>query len=90
MTYIYRYIEFLKIDWIEILYLIFLTFGLSFFITYFLVPFAKKIGLYYKFLDFPDSRKTHKKPIVRIGGLAIILGWIFSILFIYLISFNAL
>ena len=50
------------------------------------MPFAKKIGLYYKFLDFPDSRKTHKKPIVRIGGLAIILGWIFSILFIFLVK----
>ena len=63
-----------------------MTTGLSFFVTCFLVPIARKLGSHYKFLDFPDSRKTHKKPIVRIGGLAIFLGWIITLLLIFSIK----
>tara|TARA_A100001388_G_C28697811_1_gene464608 strand:- start:4 stop:1092 length:1089 start_codon:yes stop_codon:yes gene_type:complete len=68
------------------LFLIVLTVGLSFLLTYFLVPYAIKIGSHYKFLDFPDSRKTHKIPIVRIGGLAIFLGWIFTLLLFFFLK----
>ena len=60
--------------------------GLSFLITCFLVPIVKKIGLRYELLDFPDSRKTHKVPIVRIGGLAIILAWILTLLIVFFIQ----
>ena len=50
------------------------------------MPIVKNIGLYYKLLDFPDFRKTHKKPIVRIGGLAIVLAWILTLLIVFLIK----
>ena len=50
------------------------------------MPIVKKIGLRYKILDFPDSRKTHKVPIVRIGGLAIILAWILTLLILFIIK----
>jgi len=66
--------------------LIIFTILLSFLITYFLVPIVKKIGLNFNILDYPDFRKTHKIPIVRIGGLAIIIGWISTILIVFFIN----
>ena len=57
------------------MYLIVFIIGISFLVTYSLVPVTRRIGSKYKILDFPDSRKTHKVPIVRIGGLAIFFGW---------------
>jgi len=66
--------------------LVLLTIGLSLLLTYSFVPIANKIGSYYKLLDFPDFRKNHKVPIVRIGGLGIFSGWLFSLLIILKIS----
>ena len=47
---------------------------ISFFISYFSIPsvikFSKKNG----FLDFPNNRKLHKSPTVRLGGLSIFIG----------------
>lgn len=40
------------------------------------VRFAKKIGK----MDQPDPRKVHKEPIPRLGGIAIFLGFIFSLI----------
>ena len=68
------------------MYLIFLTIGLSFFATYFLVPVVKEIGSHYGILDFPNFRKNHKIPIVRIGGLAIFLGWIITLFLFFLVK----
>ena len=55
------------------------SFIFSFLVTFCLIPLTKKIGLKYKFVDLPDNRKVHKKPKVRIGGLAIFLGVISAI-----------
>ena len=55
------------------------SFIFSFLVTFCLIPFTKRIGLKYKFIDLPDNRKVHKKPKVRIGGLAIFLGVISAI-----------
>ena len=55
-------------------------------ITFFLVPLIKKVGLYYNILDYPDYRKNHKIPIVRIGGLAIIISWLFTLFIIFHIN----
>ena len=57
------------------------SFIFSFLLTFFLIPIIKQIGLKYKFVDLPDNRKVHKKPKVRIGGLAIFIGVISAIFF---------
>ena len=50
---------------------------MSFILTPLVKSFAYRIGA----IDVPkDSRRMHKKPIPRLGGLAIFLGFIFSIL----------
>lgn len=51
---------------------------LSFAITPVVKVFAKKVGA----IDVPlDSRRMHKTPIPRLGGLAIFIGFLVSILF---------
>jgi UDP-GlcNAc:undecaprenyl-phosphate GlcNAc-1-phosphate transferase len=37
-------------------------------------PLVQKVGLKLGFVDQPDARKIHRKPIVRIGGIAIFSG----------------
>jgi UDP-GlcNAc:undecaprenyl-phosphate GlcNAc-1-phosphate transferase len=53
---------------------------LSFSITYFLVPFVIEIAKKYNLLDYPNKRKVHKEPTPRIGGLAVFLGIFISLL----------
>ena len=51
---------------------------LSFTVTNFLVPIVNKLGSIYSLLDQPNKRKQKEKPIVRIGGVSMILGFIFT------------
>jgi UDP-GlcNAc:undecaprenyl-phosphate/decaprenyl-phosphate GlcNAc-1-phosphate transferase len=37
-------------------------------------PIVKKIGLKSGYVDLPDPRKVHKKPMVRLGGVSIFIG----------------
>ena len=60
-----------------------LVFLVSAVITIYFVPIVRKIGLKLNFFDKPNERKHHKKPLVRIGGLALILGFYFAIIFIF-------
>ena len=55
-------------------------FLLSSITTFLLVPKIIKIGLHYNYIDPPGKRKKHKENIVRIGGLAIYLGLMFSLI----------
>ncbi len=48
--------------------------------TFLLVPKIIKIGRHYNYIDPPSKRKKHKENIVRIGGLAIYLGLMFSLI----------
>jgi UDP-GlcNAc:undecaprenyl-phosphate GlcNAc-1-phosphate transferase len=41
---------------------------------------ARRIG----FVDQPDARKVHRKPMVRLGGVAIFAGFILSVLVLWL------
>lgn len=43
-----------------------------------MVPIVKKIAFHIGALDIPNARKVHKKPMPRIGGLAIFLGFLFG------------
>lgn len=41
-----------------------------------LVPFVKKIAIHINAMDIPNKRKIHKKPMPRLGGLAIFLTFL--------------
>ena len=54
---------------------------LSFLISYFLTPHARKLALRCNCLDLPDgNRKMHKNPVPYFGGLSILVGFLFSAL----------
>ncbi|MXW39564.1 MAG: undecaprenyl/decaprenyl-phosphate alpha-N-acetylglucosaminyl 1-phosphate transferase [Synechococcus sp. SB0668_bin_15] len=52
-----------------------LVFGLSVLITTLLAPLVRGMGLRFGLTDRPDIRKQHRTPIVRIGGIAMVLGF---------------
>ena len=68
------------------MFLIYLfTTSLSYLITIKLVPKTINFGNRYSIIDIPNSRKQHKNPIVRIGGLAISGGFIIALTISFLI-----
>lgn len=50
--------------------------------TFLLTYPVKKLALKLKVLDFPNSRKIHKKVVPRLGGLAIFLGALLGALYL--------
>ena len=57
---------------------IFLIVFVSFLASALLVPFAKKCAIHVNAIDMPNARKVHKKPIPRMGGLAIFGSFLLS------------
>lgn len=53
----------------------------SFVLTPYTMRLAGKVGA----MDVPNERKIHKKPIPRLGGLAIILGFCISVLYLIIV-----
>ena len=57
-----------------------LSFGLSFAVAFLMTPpvktFAEKIGA----IDVPDARRVHDHPIPRMGGIAIFIGFVLSVI----------
>lgn len=43
-----------------------------------ITPIIKKIAIHINAIDIPNNRKIHKKPIPRLGGLGIYLGFLFG------------
>lgn len=72
-----------------VLYLV--AFALSFTIALLTTPLAKKISYKLKAIDYPKSRGLNKEPMPRMGGLAIFLGFILTviILSIFIKEFNS-
>ncbi len=56
----------------KILVIVFTTFMFVLIAT----PFVKKIALHIGAVDMPNERKIHKKPMPRLGGIAIFLGFL--------------
>ena len=50
---------------------VFLVVIVTFLASAILVPLAKKCAIHTGALDIPNERKVHKKPMPRMGGLAI-------------------
>ncbi len=65
--------------WGDIAVAFLLAFITAYVITPYTIRFAKKIGA----LDIPkESRKIHKKPMPRLGGLAVIVGFAVSVVYL--------
>lgn len=62
----------------EILIKITLMVVSTFLLVAFLIPFIKKIAIHIDALDIPNARKVHTKPMPRLGGLGIYLGFLFG------------
>ena len=56
-----------------------LIFIFSFLISYLTVPIVNQLGKKLSILDNPNFRKDHPKPLVRLGGLAIYIGFLIPI-----------
>lgn len=50
----------------------------TFIVVALIVPFIKKVAIHVGALDIPNERKVHNKPMPRLGGLAMFLGFLFS------------
>ena len=51
-----------------------------------LVPLVRRLGLRFGFTDQPDARKQHSTPIVRVGGIAMVIGFVLSLSAIWLLG----
>lgn len=59
-----------------------ISFALAFIVAFSATPVAKRIAFKVGAVDVPkDGRRMHKKPIARLGGLAIFAGFLVTILF---------
>ncbi len=58
----------------------FLVFAIGFALSYFMTPFAEKIAFKLGAVDYPNERKIHKRPIPRMGGIAIYFAFFLSFL----------
>jgi len=68
-------------DQLMIFYLLGSFFIMSFVLALFIMPLSSKIATYFKIVDHPDnSRKLHRSPVSRLGGLAISLSVFITII----------
>ncbi len=59
------------------------AFASAFAITLVTTPFAKWVSVKAGAIDYPKDRGVHKKPMPRMGGVAIILGFLITVLMVY-------
>ncbi|MCX7748876.1 MAG: undecaprenyl/decaprenyl-phosphate alpha-N-acetylglucosaminyl 1-phosphate transferase [Clostridia bacterium] len=71
----------------EYIYEYLIAFFVAFIVAFSATPIAKKVAFKIGAVDVPkDNRRMHKKPIARLGGLAIFAGFFISTLFFVLSS----
>ena len=62
---------------LSVLHRVLLALGLAAVISYVATPFVKKLAFKIGAVDVPkDNRRMHKKPIPRLGGLAIVISFL--------------
>lgn len=59
------------------------AFASAFAITLVTTPFAKWVSIKFGAIDYPKDRGVHKKPMPRMGGVAIVLGFSVTVLMIF-------
>jgi UDP-GlcNAc:undecaprenyl-phosphate/decaprenyl-phosphate GlcNAc-1-phosphate transferase len=57
-----------------------LAFFIALALSYFITPHVKNIAIIAGAMDKPDARKVHTRPVPRMGGLAIYLGFVLAVL----------
>ena len=67
----------IEVNNVNIFYIILITFVSSLI----LVPLIKDIAIHINAVDIPNKRKVHKKPMPRLGGLAIFLSFLVGYMF---------
>jgi len=60
-----------------------LAFGLAALFTALIVPLVRQAGLRLGLTDQPDARKQHTEPMVRLGGVGIVAGFVLALLLIW-------
>jgi UDP-GlcNAc:undecaprenyl-phosphate GlcNAc-1-phosphate transferase len=60
--------------------------GLAFILTFVLTPFIKQLALKLGAVDYPNSRKIHKKAMPLLGGVAVYMSFWVAVLFVFLIT----
>ena len=63
-----------------------LAFGMAALFTAMLVPIVRRAGLQWGLIGQPDSRKQHTTPMVRLGGVGIVGGFVIALAVIWLIG----
>ena len=66
--------------WGDIAIAFLLAFITTFVVTPHTMRFAKKVGA----IDIPNDRRVNKKPMPRLGGLAVIAGFVVSIIYLFI------
>lgn len=56
------------------------AFAIAFAVSLLATPFAKKLSFKVGAIDYPKSRGLHSEPMPRMGGIAIVLGFMTSVL----------
>jgi UDP-N-acetylmuramyl pentapeptide phosphotransferase/UDP-N-acetylglucosamine-1-phosphate transferase len=63
-----------------------LAFGIAALCTALVVPIVRRAGLRWGLIDQPDSRKQHTTPMVRLGGVGIVGGFVIALALIWLMG----
>lgn len=62
-------------------YLLYITaFAVAFGVSLYMTPFSKKVARRLGAIDYPKARGMHKEPIPRMGGFAIVMGFMAAML----------
>lgn len=60
-----------------------ITFAIAFFITMVTTPFAKWLSFKFGAIDYPKDRGMHNEAMPRMGGIAMVLGFMITVLIIF-------
>ena len=60
-----------------------LAFASAAVLTALIVPLVRQLGLHWGLIDQPDPRKQHTTPMVRLGGIGIVAGFVLGLLLIW-------
>ncbi|MCP9888582.1 undecaprenyl/decaprenyl-phosphate alpha-N-acetylglucosaminyl 1-phosphate transferase [Cyanobium sp. ATX 6A2] len=63
-----------------------LTFGVAAALTALVVPRVRQFGLLWGLTDQPDARKQHTRPMVRLGGVGIMIGFSLALTLTWLLG----
>ena len=66
----------------------YLAFFISFLFTFLITPLINRLSSYFGLLDKPDARRRHDKPTARLGGIAIFISCLLSLLLLNIFEFN--